>query len=171
MSDPRPNPTQVEPWPKWVRLPLIGALVAVVLYGVIASFHSGFSSAALRVVIAAVVIPALLAPIQLWGLRRRNANLPGTVVHHTRTLIEGLDAEANLAVQERTTGATDESLGEVSIKAAQALKMLQQGSRGEAAGLLGELPSATTSWNRTSQLRRQVAEGAKLAQRLAKRSS
>ncbi len=171
MSDPRTGPREVEPWPKWVRFPLIAALVAVVVYGLVASLDSGISSTALRVVIAAVVIPALLAPIQLWGLRRRNANLPGTVVHHTRTLIEGLDAEGSLPAQQRTTGATDESLHEVSARSARALQLLRQGSRVEAAGLLGDLPAATTSWNRSSSLRRQVAEGAKLARRLAKRPS
>ena len=73
VCDPRSVAKSIEPWPKWVRFPLIAALVGVVVYGVIASVNSGISTAALRVVVAAVVIPALLIPIQLWGVRRRRA--------------------------------------------------------------------------------------------------
>ncbi len=171
MTERRPVPPQVEPWPRWVRFPLIGALAAVVVYGLVASFQSGISSDALRVVIAAVVIPALLAPIQLRRRRRRKVKQAGTVVQHTRALIERLEAESALPAQQRPSGASDESLREVSARSDRALQLLRQGSRGEAAELLGELPAATTTWNRSSPLRRQVAEGAKLARRSAKRSS
>jgi hypothetical protein len=62
---------EVEPWPAWVRYPLIAAFVVVVVVGIFFALRDGVDSAVLRILIAAVVIPALLAPVILWRSRRR----------------------------------------------------------------------------------------------------
>ena len=62
----------VEPWPTWVRYPLIAVLVVVAVGGILAFFSSGVNGAAIRIVVAAVLVPALLVPLQLWGRRRRS---------------------------------------------------------------------------------------------------
>ena len=62
---------QVEPWPAWVRYPLIAVFVVVVVVGIFFALRDGVDSAVIRILIAAVVIPALLAPVILWRSRRR----------------------------------------------------------------------------------------------------
>ena len=71
MSDERP----VEPWPTWVRYPLIGVLVVVAGVGIITFLGSGTSGAVVRIVLVAVLVPLLLVPLQLWGRRRRSRRL------------------------------------------------------------------------------------------------
>jgi Flp pilus assembly protein TadB len=61
----------VQPWPAWVRYPVIVVLVVVAAYGIATLVTSGTDRAVVRIVVAAVLIPALLLPIQLWGRRRR----------------------------------------------------------------------------------------------------
>lgn len=62
---------QVEPWPAWVRYPLIAVFVVVAVVGIFLALHHGVASAAIRILIAAVVIPSLLAPVLVWRSRRR----------------------------------------------------------------------------------------------------
>jgi hypothetical protein len=62
---------EVKPWPTWVRYPLIAVFAVVVVVGLVLVVTSGVDDAVWRIVIAAVLIPALLIPVQLWGRRRR----------------------------------------------------------------------------------------------------
>jgi hypothetical protein len=62
---------EVKPWPTWVRYPLIAVFAVVVVVGLVLAVTSGVDDAVWRIVIAAVLIPALLIPVQLWGRRRR----------------------------------------------------------------------------------------------------
>jgi predicted lysophospholipase L1 biosynthesis ABC-type transport system permease subunit len=62
---------EVKPWPTWVRYPLIAVFAVVVVVGLVLAVTSGVDNALWRIVIAAVLIPAVLIPLQRWGLRRR----------------------------------------------------------------------------------------------------
>lgn len=62
---------EVKPWPTWVRYPLIAAFAIVVVVGLVLAVTSGVDNAIWRIVIAAVLIPAVLLPLQLWGRSRR----------------------------------------------------------------------------------------------------
>jgi predicted lysophospholipase L1 biosynthesis ABC-type transport system permease subunit len=62
---------EVKPWPTWVRYPLIAVLAIVVIIGLVLALTNGVDNAVWRIVIAAVLIPAVLLPVQLWGRRRR----------------------------------------------------------------------------------------------------
>ena len=62
---------EVKPWPTWVRYPLIAVFAIVVVVGLVLAVTSGVDNELWRIVIAAVLIPAVLLPVQLWGRRRR----------------------------------------------------------------------------------------------------
>lgn len=62
---------EVKPWPTWVRYPVIAVLAVVVIVGLVLAVTNGVDNAVWRIVIAAVLIPAVLLPLQLWGRRRR----------------------------------------------------------------------------------------------------
>lgn len=66
-----PMAGDVKPWPTWVRYPLIAAFAVMVVIGLVLATTSGIQAATVRVIIAGVLIPAVLAPLQLWGVRRR----------------------------------------------------------------------------------------------------
>lgn len=66
---------QIEPWPTWGRYPLIAVLVVVAVVGILTFIQSGLSGAVVRIVLAAVLVPALLVPLQLWGRRCRSRRL------------------------------------------------------------------------------------------------
>jgi Flp pilus assembly protein TadB len=61
---------QVTPWPTWVRYPLIAVFAVVVVVGLVLAVTSGVHGAVIRILVAAVVIPALLAPVLVWRSRR-----------------------------------------------------------------------------------------------------
>jgi hypothetical protein len=63
---------EVKPWPTWVRYPLVAVLAAVVVVGLVLALTNGVDNAVWRIVIAAVLIPAVLLPLQVWGRRRRS---------------------------------------------------------------------------------------------------
>ena len=101
-SAPRHRPAQVEPWPKWARFPLIAALVAVVVYGVVASVHSGINTDALRVVIAAVLISRTTGTwFSPGGYGAAKPSWHPLSSVPTRTLVKGLDVEADLPAAQR----------------------------------------------------------------------
>ena len=74
-----------------MRYPLIVAFAALVVYGLVAAFTSGSASApgALRVALSAVLVPAVLAPLLIWGGRRRrrttNRGRPRPDPHQARS--------------------------------------------------------------------------------------
>lgn len=68
----------VQPWPRRVRYPLILLGIAVAAGCIALVIGSGAGSGAVRVVAAAVLIPAVLAPVQVWGRRRRARRERGT---------------------------------------------------------------------------------------------
>ena len=72
-SDP---PRQVTPWPAWVRYPLVAGFALVVLFGLVSALTSGVDAAAWRVVVVAVLVPALLTPLVVWGRVRRERRTP-----------------------------------------------------------------------------------------------
>ena len=101
---------EVKPWPAWVRYPLIAALAVVVVVGLVLALTSGVDSAVWRILIAAVVIPALLAPFQLWGLRRRSHRGGLRLAEDLDRLGARIAEERDVEPARRTSGATDQSL-------------------------------------------------------------
>lgn len=105
-----PGQEEVRPWPRWLRYPVAAVLVVAASYGLARVVTAGTDSAVLRVVVAAVLIPALLAPVQFWGRRRRAARRParrpssGAGGAHGYAAGRGLYAEA-LAVAGELRGA------------------------------------------------------------------
>lgn len=66
---------EVEPWPAWVRYPLIAVLAVVAVFGMVTFLHSGVDSTVLRIVLVVVLVPLVLTPLQVWGRRRRSRRL------------------------------------------------------------------------------------------------
>ena len=64
-------------WPAWVRYPLLGLLAVVVLVGLASALTTGVDGAVVRILVATVLVPALLAPVVWWGRARRSRRSAG----------------------------------------------------------------------------------------------
>ena len=124
---------EVTPWPAWVRYPLIAALAVVVVVGLVLAVTSGVDSAVWRILIAAVVIPALLAPVQLWGVRRRSHRSALHLAEDLDRLRARIAEEREVEPARRTSGADDQSLITAADAVAVARNRLAAGEERDAA--------------------------------------
>ena len=123
----------VKPWPARVRYPLIAVFAAVVLVGLGLAVTSGVDSAVVRIVIAAVLIPALLASFQVWGLHRRSQRLAPRLAGDLERLQARIAQERDVEQSRRTSGASDQSLIAAADAVAVARNHLAAGDEREAA--------------------------------------
>ena len=157
----------VEPWPAWVRYPVIAVLAAVAVLGIVAFLRSGVDAAVVRIVLVVVLVPLLMAPLQLWGLRRRSQRLVPRLDAELAGLEGEIERERAVEPARRSSAATDASLSRGADTVARARGLLVAGSEHEAAVLVRELGSSTgTSWS--GALGRQLATCARTARTLEK---
>lgn len=102
---------EVKPWPTWVRYPLIAVFAVVVVAGLVLAVTNGVDDADWRIVIAAILIPALLVPLQVLGLRRRSQRLARRFGGDLGRLQERIAKERDTDPSRRTSSADDHSLG------------------------------------------------------------
>ena len=123
----------VKPWPAWVRYPLIAVFAAVVVVGLVLAVTRGVDGAVWRIVIAAVLVPTLLAAFQVRGLLRRSQRLAPRLAGDLERLQDRIAQERDVEPSRRTTGASDQSLIAAADAVAVARNHLAQGDEPEAA--------------------------------------
>lgn len=67
----------VQPWPKWLRCPLVAGLAAVVVYG-LTSMSSDIDSAAVRIAVSVGAASLLAALLRMWRILREHRDAPGS---------------------------------------------------------------------------------------------
>lgn len=159
---------QIEPWPKWVRYPLVAVLVVLSLVGIVAVLHGHVAAAVIRTVLIVTLVPILFGPLQSWGLRRRADRLRPRFDAELGSLAELVDLEREVEPARRTSGAPDESLGEAGAVVARARNLLVVGADRTAAAYVEELGRSAASWS--GPLGRQLASCVGLARTLGKGS-
>lgn len=167
MDSPRPGGTvgavsgtgQDGQWPGWARWAVLGGLGAIVVVGIVLAAAGGrLEGATLRILIAAVAIPALLTPFQLLGLRRRSDRVRERLHGELGTLEAGLDRERATALPERATDASDTQLTSVSAWVRSTREQVSSDASGaEVAASLDRLGELTSQWPADAPLTREVA--------------
>ncbi len=135
---------EVKPWPKWVRYPLIAVFSVVVVFGLVLGVERGVHGAVVRIVIAAAVIPALLLPLQLWGLRRRSQRLAPRLAEDLGRLLDRIEQERDVEPSRRTSGASDQALIAAADAVVVARNHLATGDDREAAERVLDMPRIWT---------------------------
>ncbi len=146
----RPDPDGA--LPTWVRYPLIVLFAAFVLTGlVILLYDRGWLPLAGPFV--AVIVASTVVYLVMWSRGRQMKKLGAEATQRLHELSGGISRERSLPVQDRPSGATDQSLDSAAEQAELALQRLAWGHEQGAAPHVAQLvDTARRSWHREAPL-------------------